>query len=386
MTDYISHYEKLDIHQKIDSTDYVLDLDAKNPTYLISSKKIEKDARNFIDVFPGKVMYSVKTNPAPEVLKAIIQAGINCFDVSSLNEIKLIKSINHDAMLYFMNPVKKEEDIHSAYFHYNVRHFSLDHIDEFYKILRATNNAKDLCLTIRIDTGKNQNSFIDFSKKFGASKYEAGNLLIKTRPIAKELNLSFHVGTQTIEASRYKHALETCQEIVNNSGIKIDGINVGGGFPVGYESHHGVRGIEDYIFEIKNGLANQALSSLDLISEPGRILVAQGVKLITRVELRKDDLLFINDGIYGGLFDASDWLGLRYPVQAVSKKHKLSSSLKKFQLAGVTCDSLDMISNPLELPKNIGMGDWIIFENIGAYSQCMRSDFNGFGDADTICI
>lgn len=356
------------------------------PLYAVYPHVIENAARAFVAAFPGKALYAVKTNPEMQVLEAISRGGVQAYDVASIDEIRQVKSRFPAADVYFMHPIKAPEDIREAYFSHGVRNFVLDCTDELYKILRETDLAQDLNLFVRLALPKNDKAFIDFSSKFGASRLEALELLQQCRPVANALGVSFHVGTQTAEASRYAQAIAYAADLIAESGVKIDTLNVGGGFPVPYADGVAVCGVQDCVDAIKDALELAGLSDIPLMAEPGRVLVAQGVKLVTRVELRKGDMLYINDGIYGGLFDACEWLGLRYPVQAFSCDRPFEAGEIAYRLAGPTCDSLDMMYGPFMLPSDIGMGDWVVFENAGAYSVAMRSNFNGFGHADTVCI
>lgn len=356
------------------------------PLYAVFPKVIEKMARGFVSVFPGKTLYAVKTNPDLVALRAVSDGGVQAFDVASIEEIARVKSFLPDAHLYFMHPVKAPEDIRSAYFDFHVCDFVVDCVDELYKILRETDLAQDLNLFIRLALPKNDSAMIDFSSKFGAAKTEALELLQQCRPVAGKLGVSFHVGTQNSDAACYAHAIEYVAALLDESDVSIDVLNVGGGYPVPYADGQEICMLDSCIDVIQDALDLHGLNALEILAEPGRYLVAQGAKLIARVELRKGDILFINDGIYGGLFDASDWLGVQYPVQAYSCDRPFDGDMAQFRLAGPTCDSLDMMNGPFVLPSDVGMGDWIVFENCGAYSSVLRSNFNGFGHADMVLI
>lgn len=137
---------------------------------------------------------------------------------------------------------------------------------------------------------------------------------------------------------------------------------------------------------IRTALAHAGLDHMELLAEPGRAIVAQGGTLVVRVELRKGNRLYLNDGTYGGLFDAGSWLNTRFPVRAIRIGETFGADMADFTFAGPTCDSLDMMDGPFRLPADIRMGDWIEIENLGAYSQSMRTNFNGFGACETVLI
>ncbi len=355
------------------------------PTYVLNPAQIAQTATHFMTQFPGKTLFAVKTNPHRAVIETLARAGMTAFDVASLPEIQLVHSIAPDAELFFMHTVKAPETIRIAYFDYGVRNFSLDHEDELAKIIDATGHADDLTLFVRVALPKNDNAAIDFSSKFGALPAEAITLLQKVRPHAKKLGVCFHVGTQTADAGSYGNAINTIKGIIRDCGVRVDALDIGGGFPVPYEGED-VPSITSCLNVVKTALYHAGLDHLELLAEPGRCLVAQGGSLIVRVELRKGDLLYINDGTYGGLFDAGSQLRTPFPVQALRPDGGFSGAPEAFRLAGPTCDSLDMMEGPFMLPADIKTGDWIEIKNTGAYSQALRTDFNGFGVCETVFV
>ena len=74
--------------------DLVNQLKPNEPVYCIRKKSIQLASKFFQNKFPGKILYAVKTNPHPLILKTLIETGIKDFDVASIKEIKTIKKIN----------------------------------------------------------------------------------------------------------------------------------------------------------------------------------------------------------------------------------------------------------------------------------------------------
>jgi ornithine decarboxylase len=355
------------------------------PVYVIWPERIKATAKAFMHAFPGETMFAVKTNPHESVLRALYQAGMKSFDAASLEEIRLVRRISKKAKIHFMHTVKSPEAIRAAYFDYGVRDFSLDTLDELNKIINATEGAEDLNLFIRFAPPKNGAAAIDFSSKFGASPEQAALLLRAARDHAAKLGLCFHVGTQTTDPSVYARAIGIAADVIAASRVSVEMLDVGGGFPVSYPGDE-APSIQTCIDVIKDAIAENNLSHMQLLSEPGRALVAESGSLIVRVELRKGDMLYINDGTYGGLFDAGALLKTQFPVRAIRPQGEMSGQVKVYSFAGPTCDSLDMMEGPFALPADIGMGDWIEIGNLGSYSQSMRTNFNGFGACDTVCL
>ena len=346
------------------------------PVYCIRPESIKVSCEFFKKNFPGKVLYAVKTNSNERVIKNIINNGITNFDVASINEIKLIKKIKSDARLYFMHTVKTRNDIAEAYFNLGIKDFALDTKDELQKILEVTKRAKDLNLYVRI-TISNEHAEIDLSRKFGALPSEALGLVRLCKEHAKKIGISFHVGSQCMHKIAFSKGIGEIKNIIKKTKIIPDIINVGGGFPSIYPDLN-PEPLENYMEEIKKSLKNLKLPKMpEIICEPGRALVAESGSTIVKVNLRKKQKLYINDGTYGTLFDAGV-PNFILPSRMISNGRVQSKKLTAFNFYGPTCDSLDYMKGPFLLPNNIREGDYIELGQLGAYGLTFRTKFNGF--------
>jgi ornithine decarboxylase len=363
--------------QKFKSVDELINqLKPEKPIYCIRKKSIQIASKYFRDKFHGTVLYAVKTNPHPEVLKTIVESGIENFDVASIQEIKDIRAINPNAKCSYMHTVKSRESIKEAYFQYNVKAFSLDTKDELIKIIETTNQAKDLELFVRVGVS-NEHAEIDLSKKFGASISEATGLLRLTKQYAKKIGLSFHVGSQCMHPISYTKGIADMGSIIKKTKIVPDYINIGGGFPAIYPDLV-PQSLDNYFEEIKKGLVNLKLKKLpEILCEPGRALVAESGSTIVRINLRKKQKLYINDGTYGTLFDAGT-PNIVYPSRLIKNGKIISKKLTAFDFYGPTCDSMDYMKGPFLLPNNIKENDYIELGQLGAYGLTFRTQFNGF--------
>jgi len=363
--------------QKFKTVDEIVSqLKPERPIYCIRKKPIQVASRTFQNKFPGTILYAVKTNPHPEVLKTIIQSGINNFDVASIKEIEDIRKISPKAKCSFMHTVKSRESIKEAYFKFGVKTFSLDTKDELIKIIESTDQAKDLELFVRVSVS-NEHAEIDLSKKFGALTSEASGLLRLTKQYAKKIGLSFHVGSQCMHPISYAKGITEIGNVIKRTKIIPHYINVGGGFPTIYPDLI-PQPLDNYFEEIKKGLKNLKLDRLpEIICEPGRALVAESGSTIVRVNLRKKQKLHINDGTYGTLFDAGV-PNIVYPSRLISNGKIISKKLTSFDFYGPTCDSMDYMKGPFILPKNIKENDYIELGQLGAYGLTFRTKFNGF--------
>ena len=360
----------------IDVNKLVNTLKPDYPVYCIRPESIKASTHFFKNNFPGKVLYAVKTNPNKEVLKHIIKNGIDNFDTASINEIKLIRNLKSDAHIYFMHTVKSRNDISEAYFNLGIKDFALDTKDELIKILEATNHAKDLTLYIRISIS-NEHAEIDLSRKFGAHANEALGLVRLCKEHGNKIGISFHVGSQCMHKISFAKAINEIGNIIKKTKIIPDIINVGGGFPSIYPDLN-PEPIENYLDEIKNSIKKLNLPVVpELICEPGRAIVAESGSTIVKVNLRKKQKLYINDGTYGTLFDAGV-PNFILPSRMILNGRIQSKKLTPFNFYGPTCDSMDYMKGPFLLPNNIREGDYIELGQLGAYGLTFRTKFNGF--------
>ena len=365
--------------QKFKSVDKLVNqLKPTEPVYCIRRNSIRLASKFFQNKFPGKILYAVKTNPHPVVLQTLLDSGIKHYDVASIKEIETIKNLNPEVECSYMHTVKSREDIKEAYFKYNIKTFALDTKDELIKIIESTSNAKDLELFVRVAVS-NEHAEIDLSKKFGALNSEAAGLLRLVKRYSNKIGLSFHVGSQCMHPISYAKGITEIGNIIKRTKIIPNYINVGGGFPTIYPDLI-PQSLDNYFDEIKKSLENLKIDNLpEIICEPGRALVAESGSTIVRVNLRKKQKLYINDGTYGTLFDAGT-PNIVFPSKMIkdSSNKIVSKKLTAFDFYGPTCDSMDYMKGPFLLPNNIKENDYIELGQLGSYGLTFRTQFNGF--------
>lgn len=346
------------------------------PVTCLRPSVARRASRYFIRNFPGDILYAVKTNPCPEILDAVYDAGVRRFDVASIAEIELVTQRFPDAVVSFMHPVKNRDDIRRAYAEFGVRDFALDTADELEKILDATGGADDLTLLVRLCV-PNFHAALDLSVKFGVTADDAAALLLRTRQHTRRLGVCFHVGSQCMNPSAFGTALRMVHDLILTSGVMLEVVDIGGGFPSIYPNMTPPP-LNAYFSEIRRGLETLVVGEgCEIWAEPGRALVAESGSTLVRVEQRRDQRLYINDGTYGSLFDAGT-TGFVFPTRAVRPHGRLSSGTAAFVFFGPTCDGMDFMKGPFLLPSDMREGDYIEIGQTGAYGQAMRTRFNGF--------
>jgi len=354
---------------------------------LLRPHAARRAARFFVEKFPGRSLYAVKANPSPDLLRILWNAGVTHYDVASIGEVRLIHEALPEAVICFMHPVKAEEAIAEAYFDHGVKTFSLDTEEELDKIVRATSKdgvpASDLNLLVRIRVSSDH-AKLSLASKFGADPRDVSGLLMAARQAADALGICFHVGSQAMTPAAFAEAMSRVRQAIVEAAVTVDIVDVGGGFPSSYP------GMEPPPLETYFAVIHQAFEALpisysaELWCEPGRALCAEYASVLVRVEKRRADELYINDGAYGALFDAAH-IGWRYPVRLIRERQPRVRPMK-FSFYGPTCDDLDRMAGPFELPGDVGPGDYIEIGMLGAYGCAMRTQFNGFGVTQSVIV
>jgi ornithine decarboxylase len=346
-------------------------------------------ARWFQAEFKGDVFYAVKANPSPWVIETLAANGVTSFDVASIPEVQLVAAHAPGARMAFMHPVKSRAAIRAAYFDHGVRTFALDTQEELTKILEATGHADDLGLMVRLAVSA-EGAAYSLSGKFGVDTHEAPALLLAARRATQDrMGVSFHVGSQCMRPTAFQAAMAQASRAIVRAGVMVDVVDVGGGFPSVYPGMI-PPDMSAYVDSIQRGFAEMMVhEDTELWCEPGRALVAEASSILTKVELKKADALYLNDGSYGSLFDAAHtkW---PFPVKLYRNEGgeavEVEGPLKPFRFYGPTCDSLDHMPGPFWLPEDVREGDYVEIGMLGAYGVAMNTRFNGFGDAETAIV
>jgi ornithine decarboxylase len=370
------------LHSYPDATSVVRAFAPDQPVILNRPHAAARAARFFAEKFPGKSMYAVKANPSPDLLQVLWDAGITHFDVASIAEVRMVRALLPQAALCFMHPVKTRNAIAEAYHEHGVRTFSLDTHEELAKIVEATEGASDLNLLVRLRVSS-EFSELSLASKFGTDLADAAPLLQETRQHCDALGVCFHVGSQAMTPFAYVQALERVRAAIAQAAVTVDIVDVGGGFPSSYPGMEPPP-LEDYFALVSRYFEALPISySAELWCEPGRALCAEYSSLIVKVEKRRGEELYINDGAYGSLFDAAH-VAWRFPVRAL--EDDLTQPLAEFAFYGPTCDDADYMKGPFMLPADIQTGDYIEIGMLGAYGAAMKTGFNGFGEAIAVTV
>ncbi len=356
--------------------DVIADLAPGYPIYCLRPAELKRQAEFFLDAFPGRVMYAVKCNPHLTVLRALYEAGIRHFDTASLAEIAHVREHFPQADCYFMHPVKARASIMTAHQVYAVDHFVIDHEKELAKIIDVTGGGDGRVVLVRIVTPVHDAQY-QLSDKFGIAAEDAAELLRKVHEADFQTGVAFHVGSQCRTPQAFVDGIETALGVIEAAGVPVHYLDVGGGFPAVYQDDY-PPALSVYLYAIQEAFDRARLrKDCVLMCEPGRALVASGCSLLTQIQLRKDDKLYINDGIYQSLSETL--LGkVKLPARLINPKREIATECRDFTIFGPTCDNLDILPAPFCLPVDAEEGDWIEIGQTGAYSNSAATRFNGF--------
>ncbi|KAF8520512.1 pyridoxal-dependent decarboxylase [Gautieria morchelliformis] len=332
--------------------------------------------------------FAVKSNPDPYVLRLLAGLGTG-FDCASHGEISQVLELGVDpARVVFANPCKPASFVRAAA-KAGVDMMTFDNADELHKVARAHPRAK---LIVRILTDDSK-SLCRLGLKFGAPLASVPGLLAKARELGLDVvGVSFHVGSGCFDAHAFGDAVLRARaafDMGRAAGYAFELLDVGGGFEDGNFEHMAavLRDALDVHFP------DRAAEGLRLIAEPGRFYVARAFTLAANIIARRAAeggeagarvMYYINDGVYGSfnciLFDHQTvqpyvvTLGRSFVSAAgLAREGSATSSVW-----GPTCDAIDCVCPATELPRALDVGDWLGFRNMGAYTVCAASQFNGF--------
>jgi ornithine decarboxylase len=356
------------------------------PVFVVDHEKIRQNYREFKDALPRvQAYYAVKANSLPEIVTTLYKAGAS-FDVATFPEFMIVyenikrlpekerQDFIWDKIIY-ANTIKQEETLRKLDQYKPLVTF--DNPEELKKIKTYCPHA-GLVLRIRVP---NTGSMVELSSKFGAHPGEAVDLILAAFDTGLVVEgLSFHVGSQCNNFENYIQALQISASILKEAesrgGKRIKILDIGGGFPVRYNSK--VKSFKTLARKLNTEIDRLFPKDIEILAEPGRFMVANAATLVARIigKAVRDGktCYYLDDGVYhtfsGIVFDHC-----QYPLKAFKEGEN-----KVCAVFGPTCDAFDTISIAEELP-DLEIGDLVYAENIGAYSIASSTCFNGFPPA-----
>lgn len=354
----------------------------EGPCLVVDLEVVRDNYMAFAHTMPGtRIFYAVKANPAPEVLKLLADLG-SCFDTASVAEVEMALAAGATPdRISFGNTIKKERDIARAHA-LGISLFAVDSSTEVEKVARAAPGAAVFCRILTDGEGAEW----PLSRKFGCEPAMAESVLLQAHGLGlKAYGVSFHVGSQQTRLDAWDVAVGEAKAIFERMlahGIKLEMVNLGGGFPTKYLKP--VPGQSTYANAIHDALTKHFGNALpETIIEPGRGMVGNAGVVKAEVVLiskkhANDNLrwVYLDIGKFGGLAETMDE-AIRYPITT----SRDGDALEPCVIAGPTCDSADVLyeKTPYPLPITLSVGDEVLIEAAGAYTTTYAAvAFNGF--------
>ena len=360
--------------------DFIRGTDLEPPYLLMDKAKVRQKVHAIgKNIRNSEVYYAVKANPDIEILKLINSLGIG-FEIASEGEMSVLESIGvtSDKMIT-SNPIKTFRFLRMAA-ESGVDYFSYDSEAE---VLKMREYAPGANLYVRL-TVPNEGSEWPLSKKFGVEVEEAVELLLLAKK--KGLNpigITFHVGSQCTNMYIWNSALDKAKDLwdrAEKAGIRLSLLNIGGGYPIRYTKD--VVGIPTIEKNINKAIYQKFPKKTRILIEPGRSVVGDAgifvTKVIGKTSRGDEQWLSIDVGVFNGLMESVGGIKYSYVVEG-------SKEIKKWTLAGPSCDSFDVIEKNIILPEP-AIGSYILILSCGAYTISYASEFNGFSIPRTILI
>lgn len=355
------------------------------PVYCIYPQVYRDTARQFVDGFPGRVLYAVKANDHPEIIRVLHQGGVGHFDCASLPEIELVRKVcGRDAMPYFMIPARLRGAAHDAQARFGVRHFMVDHASGVEPLAGEIDMRRSVVFARM--AAHHESAMQDLSSKFGAPPDDMPGLLQRIVDHGAEPALAFNVGSGVTSVDAYALAIELAGDVLRKLPFSIRLVDIGGGYPKSYPGFQ-VPPLDAYFERIRDAASRLPLADDgEILGEPGRALAAPGLSAVVEVLLRKEGRLYLNDGMYGIFWELRFRGHDRYPVRAFRAGKALDGGRQSFRLYGPTCDGTDVMPGEVELPEDIRPGDYLEFGALGAYSLAGRTSFNGHFSDEIVTV
>ena len=342
------------------------------PFLIIDTAIVRDKLRRFRAAMPRvRPHYAVKANPDRRVLTALVQEGAG-FEIASTAELDLLMSLGVSAAeVFFSNPMRsRDADTYAAA--KGVRWFVVDSVDELRRMHGVDPTAR---LYLRIAT-PNIGSDWPLSGKFGAGAGEAREIIATAAKLGADLaGVTFHAGSQCRNPENWRVGMEKARTVFDamiKAGLKPRLLDIGGGFPVRH-----VKPIPS--IEVIGEVVNEALKAfpedVQVIAEPGRYLVSDAGYFVCRVlgtaTRGGKRWMHWDAGLFGGVIETTE--GLKYKIRSDRSGPDIA-----WNVAGPTCDSVDVVMREEPLPSDLQEGDFIYLRNAGAYTTAYASEFNGF--------
>ncbi|KAF8150625.1 pyridoxal-dependent decarboxylase [Crassisporium funariophilum] len=385
-----------------------------NSFFVADLSQIYKQHKRWVKYFPHiRPFYAVKCNPDPYILRLLAGLGTG-FDCASIFEIKEVLKVlgsgpESGQRIVFANPCKFSADVCYAA-QQGIRMSTFDNIDELEKTARFHPQSRLLLRILTDDSG----SRFPLGQKYGAPLAAVPTLLKRARELHLDvIGVAFHVGSSCYNPDVFRDSIWRSRQVFDmgvDAGFTMTLLDIGGGFDDSlFKPGSNVSIFEEVATAVKRAILEYFPESsrppgFEVIAEPGRFHVFPSFTYATSIIARRtpwssicasnqdadNDLsntrkallmYYLSDGTYGGLANIHSDNRVAHPyVVSMGGSFEVApdpSDLEASSLWGPTCDSIDVISHETMLPRSLRIGDWLGFPDMGAYTTCLATHFNG---------
>ncbi len=352
------------------------------PLYLYSHATLKRHFIIFNEAFEGidrLVCYSAKANTNLALLKLFANLGGGLDIVSGGELYRGLKAGFPPDRIVYSGVGKRVDEIDYA-LNTDILMFNVESLEELAVInQRAGLLAKQAPVAIRVNpdvdpgthpyisTGLEKNKF-GIDTKTAIEGYKVAGRLENIDVVG----IDCHIGSQITEAKPFEDALKSLERLITelkSLGIKIKYLDMGGGLGITYdaESPPHPREYARAIIDSLKGI------DLQLILEPGRVIVGNAGTLITRVLYRKTAPVkefVITDAGMNDLMRPS----LYKAFHAIQPVVKTVHAPIKADVVGPICESGDFLALDREIP-DVKQGDLLAVMSAGAYGFTMSSNY-----------
>lgn len=360
------------------------------PFYCYSSATLERHYRVFTSGLAGlnsMVCFAVKANPNIAVIHILAKLGAGA-DVVSEGELRRALKGGVPADKIVFSGVGKTRRELALALELGIRQINVEsepELDALNTIAQAMGKRATIGIRVNPDVDAQTHAKITTGKKenkFGIDLAAAPALFRKAHAMAgiDLAGIAMHIGSQLTDLSPFGEAFRRMRKLVldlRHDGIDLRRIDVGGGLGIPYAFGPGAE--EPPIPADYGSLLTEIFSNLnvELVLEPGRLLVGNAGVLVARVVYVKQgsSRRFVicdagmNDLLRPAMYDAYHHI---LPVTEPAP----NAPQAPVDVVGPICESSDVFAKARTLPP-LGEGDLIAFATAGAYGSAMSSTYNG---------
>ncbi len=359
---------------------------AGTPVYIYSASDLIERARMYRASAGelGLVCYAVKANGNPALLRLLGAEGLGA-DVTSGGELFLALHAGIAPQKIIYSGVGKRRDEMEMALQAGIRAL---HLESEMELAVLAEIAASLGVVAPVGVRVNPDISVqthaydstgELGHKFGVPRETAVSMLLSANenPWLKPIGLAAHIGSQITDLAPHARLAELLVELaveVEEGGVHLDYLDVGGGLGINYGTHDAPQ-IDEWLSAVVRPIRD---AGYDLVVEPGRSIVGPAGGLLATVLYTKEQggksFVIVDAGLNDLIRPAM--YGAYHPAWPVNQRMSIDNSEHIVDIVGPVCETGDFLAQERPLPA-MKPGDMILFGQAGAYGFAMSSNYNG---------